>query len=290
MMKAVVVRLQLCALVVALGFGLCAGSAYDEDQDQEPVAVGLRGAAAGGAGGAGGDGSWSGWLGLGGAGALPPVEGEKESTFTEATARSFAMIMVSEMGDETFIIAAILAMRHPRAVILAGSLAALYVMTVLSAAMGFVIPNLISPDTTHKIATFMYFFFGFRLAYIAYYSDGAEVTDEIEEVEKSLRAGKPKSGWRNKLGRIFTPVLIEAFVLTFLAEWGDRSQIATITLAAHSSPVGVSLGAIVGHTICTTIAVYGGKLIATKISQRTVALSGSATFFIFAFLNLKANV
>ena len=52
------------------------------------------------------------------------------------------MILVSEMGDETFIIAAIMAMRHPRFIVLAGALSALAVMTVLS-----VVPNLISKDT-----------------------------------------------------------------------------------------------------------------------------------------------
>jgi putative Ca2+/H+ antiporter (TMEM165/GDT1 family) len=57
------------------------------------------------------------------------------------------MILVSEMGDETFIIAAIMAMRHPRFIVLAGALSALAVMTVLSTALGLVVPNLISKDT-----------------------------------------------------------------------------------------------------------------------------------------------
>lgn len=64
--------------------------------------------------------------------------------------------------------------------------------------------------------------------------DGSQ---ELEEVEAKLEQDeKGQSPWRRELGRICTPVFLEAFVLTFLAEWGDRSQIATISLAAQHDP------------------------------------------------------
>jgi hypothetical protein len=58
------------------------------------------------------------------------------------------MILLSEIGDKTFFIAAILAMRHPRSTIFAGSFGALAVMTALSAALGWAAPNLVSPITS----------------------------------------------------------------------------------------------------------------------------------------------
>jgi putative Ca2+/H+ antiporter (TMEM165/GDT1 family) len=67
-----------------------------------------------------------------------------------------------------------------------------------------------------------------------------------------------------------------------VAEWGDRTQIATIALAASHNVLGVTIGAILGHTICALIAVLGGKLIAGRISERTVTIIGGLLFYLFA--------
>jgi putative Ca2+/H+ antiporter (TMEM165/GDT1 family) len=58
---------------------------------------------------------------------------------------------------------------------------------------------------------------------------------------------------------VISPVFLEAFTLTFLAEWGDRSQIATIGLAAQSNVWGVTLGGVFGHGVCTGAAVMAGS-------------------------------
>jgi Ca2+/H+ antiporter, TMEM165/GDT1 family len=77
-------------------------------------------------------------------------------------------------------------------------------------------------------------------------------------------------------------VFTQAFLMTFLAEWGDRSQIATVTLSATKDAFGVTLGAILGHSMCTGIAVVGGKFLASRISERTVAIVGGVLFVLFA--------
>jgi putative Ca2+/H+ antiporter (TMEM165/GDT1 family) len=80
--------------------------------------------------------------------------------------------------------------------------------------------------------------------------------------------------------------MIECMTLTFLAEWGDRSQIATIALAAAQNPYGVTLGAVIGHSICTGIAVLGGRILATKISVRNVTVIGGILFILFALADI----
>lgn len=78
-------------------------------------------------------------------------------------------------------------------------------------------------------------------------------------------AKKVKAGAFKVLFRIF----VQAFTMTFVAEWGDRSQITTIILSARENLWGVITGGVIGHAICTGIGVLGGRMIAQKISVRT---------------------
>ena len=71
------------------------------------------------------------------------------AVFADGFVESLLMILVSELGDKTFFIAAILAMRHSRHVIFAGAISALALMTVLSAAFGYLLPTLLPKAYTH---------------------------------------------------------------------------------------------------------------------------------------------
>ena len=77
-------------------------------------------------------------------------------------------------------------------------------------------------------------------------------------------------------------IMTQALTLTFLAEWCDRSQIATIALAASKNPYGVVLGGLIGHGLCTGLAVIGGRMLAARINEKTVAIVGGILFLCFA--------
>ena len=107
-----------------------------------------------------------------------------------------------------------------------------------------------------------------------------EVSDDVEG--GAVNASQEAPAKEEPLNKI----MMQAFTLTFLAEWGDRSQIATIALAAAREPIGVTIGASLGHMLCTGLAVIGGKLLASRISERTVLLSGGGLFCLFSLLAL----
>ena len=114
--------------------------------------------------------------------------------------------------------------------------------------------------------------------------------EELEEVEAELSKRDEdkdiESGNSDKLRAQHFAILSQAFTLTFLAEWGDRSQVATIALASSQDPFGVTIGGTLGHAMCTGLAVVGGRMLATRISERQIALAGGLFFLLFAILGL----
>lgn len=228
----------------------------------------------------------------------------------DAFIMSVSMIVVSEIGDKTFLIAALMAMRNSRVIVFTAAFASLVVMTVLSGIVGHALPTLISQRVTQFLAAVLFVVFGAKLLREGLsMSKDLGVEEELAEVEEEIASSKINSQLNDieggtgssqntkhsKLGEvshqlqnlasfIFTPVWIQVFVMTFLGEWGDRSQIATIAMAAGSEYWYVIFGAIIGHGLCTAAACLGGKLLAKKISMRNVTLGGAIAFFVFSIL------
>jgi len=265
---------------------------------------------------------------------MSPVPNHVETEGTlEALIQAYSMIIFSEIGDKTFLIAAILAMRHPRAIVFAGALCSLVVMSILSAVMGHILPTLIPKTWTQFAAAFLFLVFGTKMLLEARQMQGGnkKIQEEMKEAEEEiedddaghdgasgtgepipledLEAGKgtsedppprpvssnPKAskpadsvgkGLRNFCSLFLGPVFVQSFILTFLGEWGDRSQIATIALGAAHNVYLVTLGTIVGHSCCTALAVIGGRYVSTKISAKHVTYGGSVLFLLFGIIYL----
>ena len=214
---------------------------------------------------------------------LPAYKGGFWKGFTSGV----AMILATEIGDKTFFIAAVLSMRQERSAVFTGAVLSLYVMTVLSSIMGLVLPKLIPVTYTHIFGGLLFLYFGVKLVLDSRGMEANRVSEELEEVEEELLHPK-KDDEENQGGsdtmalkKGFFQVALQSFTLTFLAEWGDRSQIATIALSAHKNPYGVTLGGCLGHTMCTGLAVLGGRMLAARISEKTVSCGGGIIFLIF---------
>lgn len=251
------------------------------------------------------------------------------------------MILVSEIGDKTFLVAALMAMKHDRLLVFSAAFSALFVMTILSAVLGHTVPSLIPKKFTNFLAAGLFLIFGGRLLKEGLAMSPDEgVAAEMQEVEQELeekehlarKAGRRRSsispynlemglgggrtrtrksrsgsrlpspprspssspdrspspkrssisgalgGLNNLLSLLLSPAWVQTFVMTFLGEWGDRSQIATIAMAAGQDYWWVTGGAVSGHAVCTGVAVIGGRAIAGKVSLRVGELKSIFTY------------
>jgi putative Ca2+/H+ antiporter (TMEM165/GDT1 family) len=183
----------------------------------------------------------------------------------EALFISTGVVALAEIGDKTQLLAFILAARFKKPVpIIAGILCATIVNHGLAGALGAWITATISPDTLRWILGAS--FIGMAIWTL--------IPDKIEEEETHIAS---------KLG-VFGATLITFF----LAEMGDKTQIATIALAAHyASPLLVVIGTTLGMLIADVPAVFVGDRLAAKIPMKLVhsiaaaifAVLGAATLF-----------
>ena len=201
------------------------------------------------------------------------------TAFVEGLSKAFGLIVLSEIGDKTFFIAALMAMKRRRVDVFLGAWSALFAMTALSACAGTMSARALSPVVTKRAATGLFFAFGARGVRDAC-ARGDDDDDELKEVEAEL-AGRQRNA--KKKATTSWAVFAEAFAVTFLAEWGDRSQIATVGLAAQSDVAGVTLGGALGHAVCTGVAVIGGRQLADRAANadRVVTGIGGCLFLLF---------
>lgn len=200
---------------------------------------------------------------------------------------AFSLIFVSEIGDKTFFIAALLAMKLGKMLSFAGSLASLAVMTIISVGIGVVIGKV--PDALKSsvpvgeiLGIVMLLFFGLRSLHEGLKAEPGAVSSADEEMAEADEAVKAAE----QGGKVRRDSPIQAFLqvasLIFIAEWGDRSMLSTIALGAVQNPVGVAAGAILGHAIATGIAVVGGALAAQHVSERQINIISGVLFLVFA--------
>jgi Ca2+/H+ antiporter, TMEM165/GDT1 family len=182
----------------------------------------------------------------------------------EALYISTGVVALAEMGDKTQLLAFILAARFKKPVpIILGILLATLVNHSLAGALGAWITSVISPDTMRWVLGLS--FMGMAIWTL--------IPDKIEEEETQVA---------QKLG-VFGATL----VTFFLAEMGDKTQIATVALAAHyGAPLMVVIGTTLGMLIADVPAVFVGNKFADKIPMKLVHSIAAGIFAIMGLLTL----
>lgn len=177
---------------------------------------------------------------------------------------STGVVALAEMGDKTQLLAFILAARFKKpAPIILGILIATLFNHGLAGALGAWITTAVSPDVMRWVLGLS--FIGMAIWTL--------IPDEIEEEETQIA---------QRFG-VFGATLITFF----LAEMGDKTQIATVAMAAHySSAVVIVAGTTLGMMIADVPAVFVGNRFAEKIPLKLVHSIAAVLFAIMGILTL----
>lgn len=174
----------------------------------------------------------------------------------EALLVSAGVVALAEIGDKTQLLAFILAARFKKPLpIIAGIFCATIVNHGLAGALGAWITSVVSPGVMRWVLGAS--FIGMAIWTL--------IPDKIEEEETQVA---------KRVG-VFTATL----VTFFLAEMGDKTQIATVAMAAHyPNPLMVVAGTTIGMLIADVPAVFVGDRLAAKIPMKLVHSIAAAIF------------
>jgi Ca2+/H+ antiporter, TMEM165/GDT1 family len=180
---------------------------------------------------------------------------------------SFAVIFIAEMGDKTQLVAMMFALRYRWWVVLAAITAATTMVHVLSVAIGHYLGAALPTHLLGLLAGAMFVFFGLWTL------RGDSLS--AEEASRTQRA----------TGAAFF-VVTSAF---FLAELGDKTMLATITLAADNQWLGVWIGSTLGMVVADGLAIIVGAVAGKHLPERAIQIGAAASFLLFGAYMLLEN-
>ncbi|MDC0708640.1 TMEM165/GDT1 family protein [Stigmatella sp. ncwal1] len=179
----------------------------------------------------------------------------------EAILSSFALVAVSEMGDKTQLLAFSLASRFRKPWhVMAGILVATLANHALASSLGAWLSSHVPERVMAGVLALTFFAFGLWTL----------KPDTLEESDKPSRFGP----------------FLTTTLLFFLAEMGDKTQLATVALAARfQSMVLVTFGTTLGMMASDGLAVWLGEKVSGRVQSRWVRVTAACLFFIFGGLS-----
>lgn len=196
-------------------------------------------------------------------------------TFSFVTAAIvFGLIFPVELPDKTFIATLVLATRYRPLLVWLGVIAAFAVQTSISVLAGGLLAQL-PRGPVQALAAAMFAIGGLLLL------RGAGAADEEEaetEAEFAAKATSPATG---------VTVVATSFLVLFLAEWGDLSQLLTASLVVkYDDPLSVGIGAFAALAVVSGLGAALGRTILRHVSLATVRRVGGTVCLILAAVSI----
>jgi len=179
---------------------------------------------------------------------------------------SLFLVTLAELGDKTQLLVLSLATRYKPAKVLAGVFIAIFFLQLLAVVVGSAISGLMPMRYLQIIVALSFIGFGIWM-----FRGDTEDEEDGEKFKKTRSYG----------------VIAAIAVAFFIAELGDKTQLATISLAAsHQSFMGVWFGSTLGMFLADGVAVMIGMLAGKKLPQEKIKYVSAGIFMLFGLITL----
>jgi putative Ca2+/H+ antiporter (TMEM165/GDT1 family) len=186
--------------------------------------------------------------------------------FIAALAIAFGVVFVAELGDKTQLLALNFGARLPLRTVAIGLTLGYAVANVVATIVGGVVGAALPERLLQRVGGLV--FLGFAAMALQRARHQAPTIDEADPGIASSGASA-------------LAVMSSIAVAIAVAEMGDKTQVATATLASQSSPVGVWIGATLGAASSGMVGAVAGNLIGDRIPARALHLASAALFIAF---------
>ena len=176
-----------------------------------------------------------------------------------AFAVSFGVVFVAELGDKSQLMALTFAARYRALPVLVGITIATSVVHLISVTVGYGLGNALPTDWISLGAAVAFLGFG----------------------AWTLRGDSLSAGEQAKAGRARGSAVVAASGAFFLAELGDKTMLATITLATQHGWLGVWLGSTLGMVAADALAIVAGRRLGRYLPEDVVRRGSAALFVVF---------
>ncbi len=182
---------------------------------------------------------------------------------------ALGLVFLAELGDKTQLVALGFGARHRLGPVLAGVVAAYAVTNLLSVVVGGLLGAALPTRAIGLVGGVL--FLGF--AVWTFRGD-----DEEEDADADVAPAGDRS------------VFVSVAVAMFVAELGDKTMLATATLAAQGNPVLVWIGATIGIILSGTLGVLVGRAAGARLPERATRIGSAALFAVFGLVLILTNL
>ncbi len=182
----------------------------------------------------------------------------------EAFLISFGVIFVAELGDKSQLMALGFATRYPAVSVLIGITLATAIVHLLSVGIGAVIGSAL-PDRAIQAVSGLAFL-GFALW--------------------TLRGDDLTAGDKERIAQSQGSVILTVGGLFMLSELGDKTMLATVTLATEHGLFGTWLGSTVGMVAADAIAIVVGRIAGDRLPERAIRIGAAVLFALIGIASL----